>query len=257
MSEKSQKYKWLSLEDRQEILESFKLHEEKGIKINYAEIARKYNVTRSTIFRMRNISRLQLDNTVHEKRKKMSKISILEDVLYEWFKQKRVAGQMITSPILQEKALLINKEMDADPEFKASKGWLTNFKNRYNIRSITMQGEQLSADFESSVEFVDDLALVMREEKFELHQVYNADETGLFWKMMPRATFVTEYENKAEGSKISKERVTVMVCANADGSHKIPLFVIGKSKKPRCFKGFISSSKCNFSYSTYGSGNYS
>ncbi|GFS32079.1 tigger transposable element-derived protein 7 [Trichonephila inaurata madagascariensis] len=27
-----------------------------------------------------------------------------------------------------------------------------------------------------------------------------------------------------------------MVCANASGSHSLPLFVIGKSKEPRCFK---------------------
>ena len=27
-----------------------------------------------------------------------------------------------------------------------------------------------------------------------------------------------------------------MICANATGSHKIPLYVIGKFKKPRCMK---------------------
>ncbi|GFY47148.1 jerky-like protein [Trichonephila inaurata madagascariensis] len=27
-----------------------------------------------------------------------------------------------------------------------------------------------------------------------------------------------------------------MVCANASGTHSLPLLVIGKSKKPRCFK---------------------
>ena len=34
----------------------------------------------------------------------------------------------------------------------------------------------------------------------------------------------------------SKERLTVMVAANMDESEKLPLMVIGKSKKPRCFK---------------------
>ncbi|XP_043485190.1 jerky protein homolog-like [Leptopilina heterotoma] len=76
----------------------------------------------------------------------------------------------------------------------------------------------------------------MQEKNLQLHQVYNADETALYWKMMPRVTFVSEFEKKAEGFKISKERITLMTCANADGSHKIPLFVIGKSKNPRCFK---------------------
>ena len=41
---------------------------------------------------------------------------------------------------------------------------------------------------------------------------------------------------KCLGGKLSKERITVFVCANMDGSEKRKLLVIGKSKKPRCFK---------------------
>ena len=33
---------------------------------------------------------------------------------------------------------------------------------------------------------------------------------------------------------------TVLVGANADGSEKLPLLVIGKSKKPRCFENVNS-----------------
>jgi hypothetical protein len=38
------------------------------------------------------------------------------------------------------------------------------------------------------------------------------------------------------GKKKDKFRITVGVACNADGSEKLPLFFIGKSKKPRCFK---------------------
>uniref|UniRef100_A0A3B3Q6Q4 HTH CENPB-type domain-containing protein n=1 Tax=Paramormyrops kingsleyae TaxID=1676925 RepID=A0A3B3Q6Q4_9TELE len=38
------------------------------------------------------------------------------------------------------------------------------------------------------------------------------------------------------GGKKSKDRLTVLVAANMDGSQKLPLYVIGKSKTPRCFK---------------------
>lgn len=37
-------------------------------------------------------------------------------------------------------------------------------------------------------------------------------------------------------SKISKERISVLVGANASGKEKLPLLVIGKHQKPRCFK---------------------
>ena len=35
----------------------------------------------------------------------------------------------------------------------------------------------------------------------------------------------------------SKERITAMVCANMDGSKKVPLLSIGKFEKPWCFRG--------------------
>ena len=36
---------------------------------------------------------------------------------------------------------------------------------------------------------------------------------------------------------MSKERVTILVCANMSDSEKLPLLAIGKFKKPRCFRG--------------------
>lgn len=45
---------------------------------------------------------------------------------------------------------------------------------------------------------------------------------------------------KCSGGKMSKSRITVMVAANMTGSCKEKLLVIGKSKKPRCFKNIRS-----------------
>jgi hypothetical protein len=39
------------------------------------------------------------------------------------------------------------------------------------------------------------------------------------------------------GKKRSKLRITVALACNADGSEKLPPFFIGKSQKPRCFRG--------------------
>jgi hypothetical protein len=39
-----------------------------------------------------------------------------------------------------------------------------------------------------------------------------------------------------EGMKQSKERLTLVLCYNGDSSDKLPLWVIGKFKNPRCFK---------------------
>ncbi|XKL63967.1 hypothetical protein PGB90_006331 [Kerria lacca] len=52
---------------------------------------------------------------------------------------------------------------------------------------------------------------------------------------MPDKSFVYKDE-KCSGGKLNKERLTVLLCANSNGSEKLPPLVIGKSVKPRCFK---------------------
>lgn len=54
--------------------------------------------------------------------------------------------------------------------------------------------------------------------------------------MVPTKTLASHSEKDALGFKKLKDRVTVLVCANASGSLKLKLMVIGKSVKPRTFK---------------------
>ena len=49
---------------------------------------------------------------------------------------------------------------------------------------------------------------------------------------------------RCSGGKYSKNRLTGLVCGNAVGE-KLPLLVIGKSKKPRCFKD-VSTLPCQY-----------
>ena len=64
--------------------------------------------------------------------------------------------------------------------------------------------------------------------------IYNADEFGLFFKDLPKKALHLKDE-KCTGGKYSKIRVTRLAAANMNGD-KLPMFVIGKSQKPRCFK---------------------
>ncbi|KAJ8940347.1 hypothetical protein NQ318_012644 [Aromia moschata] len=76
---------------------------------------------------------------------------------------------------------------------------------------------------------------------YPLENIYNADEFGLQYKSLPKKTLVLPNEKEVPGHKPVKERITVMVCANASGTYKIPLLAIGKYQKPRCFN------RCNMS----------
>ena len=60
-------------------------------------------------------------------------------------------------------------------------------------------------------------------------------ETGLFWMMLPDNCL--GFAGKSHhGQKQLKVGITHLVCANMNGSDKLPLLVIGKSAKPRAFK---------------------
>ncbi|XP_017796122.1 PREDICTED: tigger transposable element-derived protein 2-like [Habropoda laboriosa] len=85
-------------------------------------------------------------------------------------------------------------------------------------------------------EFSKKLSNVILEGNLTPEQVYNLDETGINFKLLPDRMLATPQETTAAGFKTNKERITVAFCTNAAGSHKLPLFVIGKSAKPRAFK---------------------
>ena len=76
-------------------------------------------------------------------------------------------------------------------------------------------------------------------DSYDIDNVYNMDETGLFFRMVPRYTVLMPNEDAStvRGRRIQKERVTLSVCANATGTHKLPLQMIGKAKRPACIIG--------------------
>lgn len=74
--------------------------------------------------------------------------------------------------------------------------------------------------------------------RFSPENIYNADETGLYFRALPEHTYMLKNES-AKGCKTIKERITILCCANMAGK-KEKLLVIGKSKNPRCFKNVRS-----------------
>lgn len=169
---------------------------------------------------------------------KKPKNETLESALYLWFTQKRSEGIPLSGPIIAEKAKQFNEKLNGHENFKASVGWLDNFKNRHGIRELNIEGEKLSAASAETVsEFQKTFQKLIEENGFTPEQVFNADETGLNFKALPTKTLASCSEKSASGFKMQKQRITVMVCSNASGDCRLPLLLIGKSKKPRCFKG--------------------
>jgi len=145
----------------------------------------------------------------------------------------------VSGPLLKEKAIQLFRSIYPESRnvgFVASSGWLSNFIARHGVRGISLQGESLSADTSLVDPFKSELQSKMELEGYSLDQVYNADETGLWWKLMQSRSLVLHGEKQAKNFKKAKERVTLLGCCNASGTCKLPLTFIHKSARPRCFK---------------------
>ncbi|XP_050322584.1 LOW QUALITY PROTEIN: jerky protein homolog-like [Bactrocera neohumeralis] len=163
----------------------------------------------------------------------------MEKSLYLWFIRMRGRNCPVSGLMLKEKAKELHSLLKENSTgFNASDGWLQRFKKRYGVRLLKVSGEKLS----SQPQLVDPFKLKLKQkiEEMELcnDQLYNADESGLFWKILPDKTYVSSHEKPAPGTKTEKQRITFLCCANASGAHKLKLLVIGKAKNPRSFKHF-------------------
>ncbi|GKF59962.1 CENP-B homolog protein 2-like protein, partial [Tanacetum coccineum] len=56
-----------------------------------------------------------------------------------------------------------------------------------------------------------------------MKDIFNMDETGLFFRLQPDHSLATM---QLEGKKQDKERLTVAICCNEDGSEKLPLWIM-------------------------------
>lgn len=159
----------------------------------------------------------------------------VDQALLVWFRQKAVQPDIrLDGSMLLIKANQFRLEFDPDDTNAINMAWIDRFKHRHGIARIQKAGESAGVDVE--------IVRVWKEGKlqdvisrYEAKDVFNADETGLFWRLLPDNSLGfkgTVYH----GSKQPKTRITVLVAANMDGSEKLPLFVIGKSAKPRAFK---------------------
>ncbi len=208
-------------------------------------VARRYNLTPSTLSTfLKNREKLfkkHESQCFHSERKRMRTTPFpdVEEMLFRWFRQKIGQGLPISGPILQKQADNFARAAGySEEEFKCSNGWLTRFKERHDIVFRSICGEEQAVQEGDMAPWLEQrLPEVMMD--YAPADIYNADETGLFWRLLPDKTLAVKGE-RCSGGKKSKERITVLVAANMDGSDKLPLYIIGKFAKPRCFKNVRS-----------------
>ncbi|XP_043529387.1 jerky protein homolog-like [Frieseomelitta varia] len=232
----SKSSKEVNIADRLDILNKL----EAGENIN--TLAREYNVSNRTIRRIRqkalSIRRYAKEDFKLQKKRMRTSISAdLDKELYSWFLQRRSAGDRITDYILIEKARALQEERGGPSNFTLCKGWLWRFKRNYNLRPTNVPyGESDNTDKSVAKEFVQQFLQMLEDNEISDNNLYNVDETSLFWKMLPKEILMSKNESRVSEKNIKKDRITLALCANASGNHKLPLFVINNCENPRALK---------------------
>ena len=226
----SSKRKFLKLGDKVKVIQDSK----KGLSTR--KLAEIYGCGRTQINSILKKSDVYLEKTFQgvnlESKSKRRKNGYegIDDLLLEWLLNCREKNLPISGPMLQESALEIANKLGIS-DFKASNGWLQKFRTRHNIVFRKLNGEASDAPMKEITSWMETLHELTAD--YDSKDVYNCDETGLFFRAIPDKTLCLKAD-ACRGGKIAKERLTVLLCCNAVGEFEKPI-VIGKYGKPRCF----------------------
>ena len=167
----------------------------------------------------------------------------VEKLLLIFINEKQLSGDSLSEDAICAKAKILYEDIKKDPiivpegfDFKASRGWFEKFKKRSGIHSIVRHGEAASSDKAAADKYKVEFKQCVNAEQYVPQQVFNMDETGLFWKKMPRRTYITREEKSMSGHKPMKDRLTLLLCGNASGDFKVKPLLIYHSENPRAFK---------------------
>ena len=100
---------------------------------------------------------------------------------------------VICGILLRERALHFTTKLDIE-DLKASNRWIGGFKQQHSVVYKTVLGECNSVDFWTVEEWRKEELLTINE-GFECKDIYNADETGMFFRLPPNTTLSLKVES--------------------------------------------------------------
>lgn len=140
----------------------------------------------------------------------------VDKAVYQWYCEMKNQGIPVTGPHICEKALYFNEKLNGGRNFKASPGWLMRFKSRHGIQKSTNSTE---TNEHTPTTFRNKFSEILLKENFNEENVYSADDIGFVWSSRASEASIESHEKK------NKDYVRALMCVNASGNHRIPVFL--------------------------------
>ncbi|NXU90857.1 TIGD4 protein, partial [Xiphorhynchus elegans] len=226
--------KSISIEEKIDIISALESGKKK------ADVAAKYGIKKNSLCSiMKNKDKVveafeSLRFDPRRKRLRRSRVAGLEQALARWCHMAQGLALPLSGPVLRRRAQRL-AQLLGHSHFRCSNGWLDRFKARYGLvfRAQPIQAAPTATVDAPALWYQNVLPRYLND--YQPKNVFRIQETGLLYQMLPHDTFEFKGETCSVG-KLSKERITVVVGTNMDGSEKLPLLVIGKNKSPCSFK---------------------
>jgi hypothetical protein len=119
------------------------------------------------------------------KRQRTVKYPLMETALYRWFLTYQDQVNMSRDLTKKKVVYFLAELYPGHGAFEFSNGWLEAFKNRHSIKSYHRFGEFGSANMAVIEESLSQIRLTL--DQYERRDIYNMDETGLFYRMQVSA----------------------------------------------------------------------
>ena len=130
-----------------------------------------------------------------------------------------------TRNLIQEPARIAASTLGLS-DFKARDGYIERFIRRSQVKNLVRShgrgGYSLPTNHEECMERLRSVS-----QNYPLRCIYNMDESGLFYRMGPRRSYLAPSESSrtVRGTDLqrNKARISIVLCVNGDDSHFAPV----------------------------------
>ncbi|XP_061411388.1 jerky protein homolog-like isoform X1 [Lethenteron reissneri] len=176
------------------------------------------------------------NNTEMPLRRNSTKTTVvqqLDSALFSWFKQRQAAGKSISSRAVVEQAQQLHRDLGIIEPLNVGCGWLHRFMHRHGIHGLNPQPERFSTEDCATSAFCRRFLRLVDAHALVPDQLYGATELELHWKGVSVAGTAMAAPDFID----DEEPIAVLCCANAAGTHRLPLAFIGRASKSRVLNG--------------------